>query len=83
MFHFKVLIDFCFLIAERERRHFPHVYNQCSTPVFRSHGRRYIPHGYGFYDEWTPHGQNVQIQYSEYVLLDMFISYYTMYVDRV
>nr|XP_022288527.1 uncharacterized protein LOC111100734 isoform X3 [Crassostrea virginica] len=50
---------------ERERRHFPNVHNYCSAPSYRARGRRYIPHGYGFYDEWTPHNQNINIRYTE------------------
>lgn len=50
---------------ERERRHFPDIHNNCSAPAYRSRGRRYIPHGYGFNDEWTPHNQNINIKYTE------------------
>lgn len=52
---------------ERERRHFPLIQNIESEYAagYKPRGRRYIPHGYGFYDEWTPHNQNIQIEYSE------------------
>ncbi|KAK3600413.1 hypothetical protein CHS0354_026646 [Potamilus streckersoni] len=50
---------------ERERRHFPEIHNQKSVPVYRSQGRRYIPHGYGIYDDWRPHPQHVDIEYSD------------------
>lgn len=52
-------------VSERERRHFPDIHNNCSAPTYCSRGRRYIPHGYGFYDEWTPHNQNINIKYTE------------------
>ncbi|KAJ8314664.1 hypothetical protein KUTeg_006814 [Tegillarca granosa] len=50
---------------EREKRHFPDIHNSASVPSYKPSGRRYIPHGYGNYDEWTPHQQNIQIAYSE------------------
>ena len=52
---------------EREKRHFPQIQNVCSRYAagYKPRGRRYIPHGYGFYDEWTPHNQNIQITYAE------------------
>ncbi|XP_021376836.1 spermatogenesis-associated serine-rich protein 1-like isoform X2 [Mizuhopecten yessoensis] len=50
---------------QRERRHFPHIDNSASVPKYRSSGRRYIPHGYGFDDGWAPHPQNIQVKYSE------------------
>lgn len=52
---------------EREKRHFPQIQNVCSgyATGYKPRGRRYIPHGYGFYDEWTPHNQNIQITYAE------------------
>ncbi|XP_048766314.1 uncharacterized protein LOC125673673 isoform X4 [Ostrea edulis] len=50
---------------ERERRHFPDIHNNCSLPAYRAQGRKYIPHGYGFYDEWTPHNQFIKVQYTE------------------
>ncbi|XP_062611132.1 spermatogenesis-associated serine-rich protein 1-like isoform X1 [Saccostrea cucullata] len=50
---------------ERERKHFPDIHNNCSLPSYRPHGRRYIPHGYGFYEDWMPHNQNINIRYTE------------------
>lgn len=61
-----VYVDECnMFVSERERRHFPDIHNNCSAPAYRSRGRRYIPHGYGFNDEWTPHNQNINIKYTE------------------
>ncbi|XP_052811498.1 spermatogenesis-associated serine-rich protein 1-like isoform X3 [Mya arenaria] len=51
---------------ERERRHFPQIDNQPGDlPSYKPRGRRYIPHGYGMYDEWRPHPQGVQPQYTD------------------
>lgn len=51
---------------ERERRHFPDIHNKKGVlPSYKPHGRRYIPHGYGIYQEWRPHPQNIQMDYSE------------------
>ncbi|KAK3098034.1 hypothetical protein FSP39_015510 [Pinctada imbricata] len=50
---------------ERERRHYPDYFNNCTETQYKPRGRRYIPHGHGFYDNWTPHNQNIPIQYSE------------------
>ncbi|XP_052244604.1 spermatogenesis-associated serine-rich protein 1-like isoform X4 [Dreissena polymorpha] len=50
---------------ERERRHFPQLQNQPGTTIYKPHGRRYIPHGYGMYDEWKPHPQNIQPKYTD------------------
>lgn len=51
---------------EREKRHYPELHNRPGVlPQFRPQGRRYIPHGYGMYDEWKPHPQNIQPEYTE------------------
>ncbi|KAL4233127.1 spermatogenesis-associated serine-rich protein 1 [Mactra antiquata] len=51
--------------SERERRHFPLIDNSPSVPQYKARGRRYIPHGYGIYDEWKPHPQNIQPEFTE------------------
>ncbi|KAK7476363.1 hypothetical protein BaRGS_00032363 [Batillaria attramentaria] len=50
---------------EREKRHFPELYNVKSDPVYRARGRKYIPHNYGRDTEWVPHGQSIDPQPTE------------------
>ncbi|XP_060601363.1 spermatogenesis-associated serine-rich protein 1-like isoform X6 [Ruditapes philippinarum] len=50
---------------EREKRHFPYLQNQPTSPTYKPRGRRYLPHGYGMYDEWKPHPQGIQPEYTE------------------
>ncbi|XP_053397960.1 uncharacterized protein LOC123552469 isoform X2 [Mercenaria mercenaria] len=52
-------------LQKREKRHFPYIQNQPSVPTYKARGRRYLPHGYGMYDEWKPHPQNVQPEYTD------------------
>ncbi|CAL1542570.1 unnamed protein product [Lymnaea stagnalis] len=51
---------------EREKRHFPDAHNQ-PGPVLphKPRGRRYIPHSSGKEDEWRPHNQSIQVEYTE------------------
>ncbi|KAL5009832.1 hypothetical protein ScPMuIL_012137 [Solemya velum] len=49
---------------EREKRHFPHVHNKNSSPIYSPRGRRYISHGSSDYNEWRPHGENINVKYS-------------------
>lgn len=61
---------FCFyFFTERERRHFPDFHNQPGViPPYKPHGRRYIPHNEGKQDEWIPHNQSIDVEYSEWVM---------------
>lgn len=50
---------------EREKRHFPHLFNQPGIySKYIPRGRRYIPHGNGYQAEFIPHNQNVNPKYS-------------------
>ncbi|XP_067674070.1 spermatogenesis-associated serine-rich protein 1-like [Haliotis asinina] len=49
---------------ERERRHFPDIHNRPGHTTYTARGRRYIPHNYGRYEEWRPHGTFVDVEYT-------------------
>ena len=65
-------------VSERERRHFPQIHNTGSAPVYRPRGRRYIPHNYGTYIDWVPHGQYVDPKPTEWVKT-VFLLHYVVY----
>ncbi|XP_046326103.2 uncharacterized protein LOC124110746 isoform X4 [Haliotis rufescens] len=49
---------------ERERRHFPDIHNRPGHTAYTERGRRYIPHNYGRFEEWRPHGTFVDVEYT-------------------
>ncbi|XP_005097973.1 spermatogenesis-associated serine-rich protein 1 [Aplysia californica] len=51
---------------EREKRHFPELTNQPGViPAYKPRGRRYISHNNGREDEWRPHNQSIDVEYTE------------------
>ncbi len=55
-------------IKERERRHYPTLFNQPGIPEYKPRGRQYISHGYGDEKVLQPHPPFTQPQYTEYAI---------------